>query len=217
MKKIKIITATELEALCIRQNNVVRTYFDKSKLIQKLYWKRLESMLNICNDFPATNVLDLGCGQGVFLPSLSKYYKNVFGLDLEVAVSRVIKREYNLDNVMLFEENIFDNSFEKNTFDIIFAPSVLEHFKDLDLIFSELKRILKKNGRVIFSSPTETVLYELGRKLFGYTKPEDHYYSAFEIRDAARKHFNYINKRNGPFSFIPSICSVYIIYVFENV
>ncbi|MBF0412326.1 MAG: class I SAM-dependent methyltransferase [Desulfamplus sp.] len=216
MRRIEIIPSKILAELCGQQSGAVRTYFDKSDLIRKLYWKRLEYMLNICSDFAASNVLDLGCGQGVFLPSLSKYYENVFGLDLDVSIAEIIKRKYHLNNITLFKKNIFDNTFQDNTFDLIFAPSVLEHFYDLNLIFSELKRILKKKGRLVFSSPTETILYEIGRKIFGYKKPVDHYHDVFEISNVAKKYFKYINKRNGPFFFIPSICSVYVIYVFEK-
>lgn len=208
MKKIKVIPAKTLATLCSGQNNVVRTYFDKSNLIKKLYWKRLEYMLDICSNFPASKVLDLGCGQGVFLPSLSKYYENVFGLDLDVSIAKLIKERYNLNNVTLFKENIFDNNFQNNTFDLIFAPSVLEHFHDLNMIFSELKRILK-NGRLIFLPPTETVLYEIGRKIFGYKKPADHYHSVSEISNVAQKYFKYI-KKGMDHSFLSPLFALFI-------
>lgn len=215
-KKFIRIDARQLENLCKDKDDAVDTYFYKYKFIQELYWKRLERTLGITCNFPAKTVLDMGCGEGVFLPSLSGNYESVYGIDLDIAIAEKIKELYQLTNVKLFEENIINNNFEDNYFDIIFAASVLEHFKDLDMLFVELKRILKKNGRLIFSSPTETKLYELCRKMFGVVKPADHYHSVFEIRDIAKKHLKYLTRHNGPFSFIPSSLSVYVIYVFKK-
>lgn len=215
-KKIIKIEAQQLKTLCKDKPDAVRTYFDKYKIIQNLYWKRLDKMLDISGRFHAKTVLDLGCGEGVLLPSLSKYYEIVYGIDIDISVAKKVKEIYKLENVTLNEEPILNNSYEDNKFDLIFAPSVMEHFKDLDQLLEELNRILNKNGRLVFSSPTETKLYELGRKIFGFIKPADHYHSVFEINDVARKYLKYEKKQNGPFSFIPSFLSVYVIYVFKK-
>lgn len=68
-RKIIRIDAQQLKTLCKDKSEVVRTYFDKYKVVQNLYWNRLDKMLNVSGKFPAKTVLDLGCGEGVFLPS----------------------------------------------------------------------------------------------------------------------------------------------------
>ena len=214
-KKFSRIEPERLKKLS-ENKDVMDTYFYKYPIIKNLYWKRLEKMLEISDNFSAKTVLDLGCGQGVFLPSLSNNFDVVHGIDLDISIAAKIKEIYNLSNVTLHENDILNTGFDNGQFDLIFAPSVLEHFQDLDALFTELKRILNTGGKLVFSSPTETKLYELGRKIFGAVKPEDHYHSVFEIQNTGRKYLKYIRKSNGPLTFIPSILSVYIIYVFEK-
>ena len=55
-----------------------------------------------------------------------------------------------------------------NFFDIIFALSTLEHIKDLKSAIKEISRVLKPNGFVVISSPTESSFYRFCRfLLFG--------------------------------------------------
>lgn len=215
MKEFIKIEAEKLKSLS-EGKDVMDTYFYKNVIIQDLYWNRLKKMLKIAGGIQASSVLDLGCGQGVFLPTLSSIYPDVKGIDLDISIASQIVDIYDLKNVELFQRDIFDNSFEDNSFDLIFAPSVLEHFEDQDSLFTELTRILKPKGRIVFSSPTETILYEIGRKVFGAVKPEDHYHSVFQIQKVARKYLQFKDKTNGPISFLPALVSVYIIYVFEK-
>ena len=100
-------------------------------------------------------------------------------------------------------------------FDIIFAASVMEHFADRDKIVMEVVRLLVPDGYLIFSSPTETRFYELGRKIFGYVRPEDHYFCANEIAFTARKYLKSIEKKYGP-PAIPPFLAAYCIYVFQK-
>lgn len=44
-------------------------------------------MIEIVRDFKAKSVLDLGCGEGVFLPTLSNIYENISGIDLDVSIA----------------------------------------------------------------------------------------------------------------------------------
>ena len=215
MKEFIKIEAEKLKSLS-EGKDVMDTYFYKNVIIQDLYWNRLKKMLKIAGGIQASSVLDLGCGQGVFLPTLSSIYPDVKGIDLDISIASQIVDIYDLKNVELFQRDIFDNSFEDNSFDLIFAPSVLEHFEDQDSLFTELTRILKPKGRIVFSSPTETILYEIGRKVFGAVKPEDHYHSVFQIQKVARKYLQFKDKTNWPISFLPALVSVYIIYVFEK-
>ncbi|PCH94880.1 MAG: hypothetical protein COB85_05130 [Bacteroidetes bacterium] len=209
------IKAEKLKTLS-KGKDAMDTYFYKNKVIQDLYWNRLEKMLKMADGFQASTVLDLGCGQGVLLPTLSKNYSKVSGIDLDTSIAAQIVEIYGLNNVTLSQSDIFNNSFSDNSFDLIFAPSVLEHFDDQHALFTEITRVLKPGGKIIFSSPTETLLYELGRKVFGAVKPEDHYHSVFEIQRIARRYLQFKNKTNGPISFLPAFVSVYIIYAFEK-
>jgi SAM-dependent methyltransferase len=53
------------------------------------------------------------------------------------------------------------------SFDLIIALDVLEHVHDLPGTLNELLALLKPDGQLIVSGPTENILYHLGRKVAG--------------------------------------------------
>lgn len=172
-------------------------------------------MINMAKKIGGNKVLDLGCGPGVFLPSLSESFEFVYAVDIDISVAQKVVNYYNLSNVKLFEINIFDNSFDDNFFDIIFAASVLEHFSNRDKIIREIVRLLVPGGHLIFSSPTETRFYCLMRKMAGYTKPLDHYFSAKQIACVTGKYLRFIGKKYGPAGVLPPF-ALYNIYIFKK-
>jgi hypothetical protein len=72
----------------------------------------------------------------------------------------------------------------------------------------ELLRVMKSGGYLVFLSPTENVFYRLGRKVFGYEKPEDHYHSAGRIEVILKKYFTLETARHLPVDLFPFL-SVY--------
>lgn len=217
---IKIIPPALLKKFSSNHNEVTDTYFNFPKLIRNFYWKRLNTMLKLSlkykNKDIIENVLGLGCGQGVLLPSLSYYYKNVTGIDLNIFSAARIVKHFKLFNVNLFKCSFLSNNFTKNSFDIIFAASVLEHFDDIEKIIIEIKRLLRENGLLIFSSPTETKLYEFARRCFKVKKPDDHYHSAFDIINVTKKHLELIKLKKLPYNFFPIELSLHVISVFKK-
>ena len=194
---------------------VVGTYIDKNPLVRWLYWDRLKKMLDYGRKCGASKVLDLGCGEGVFLPSLSENFSQVYGVDIDIRAAQEVVSYYKLNNVQLFQTDLFDNSFDENYFDLVFAASVLEHFEERDKLFIEIMRLITPGGFLIFSSPMETWFYKLGRKIFGYKKPDDHYFSAYEIASTGRKYLNLVDNKYCPFN-LPPFLAACCIYVFKK-
>ena len=96
-------------------------------------------------------VLDFGCGsQGYFLKQISPVIKNGVGLDYEV-------RNEKIGNLKFASFKFRDQlPFEKETFDKVVMLAVLEHI-ELDKVkklFDEYRRVLKKDGRIILTTPT---------------------------------------------------------------
>jgi len=193
------------------------SYIYNSKLVRHLVWSRYQKMIDIIPTIePHIRVMDLGCVEGTFLPTLDLYFKEVCGLDINITVAEEIVRHFDLKNIQLIEKDILASGLNDNSFDIIFAARSLEHFKAQEKLLKELKRLLRKGGLLVFSSPTESLFYELGRKVFGYVKPSDHYFSVFEIADYASQLFDLVSYENGPFKILPGMFSVYVVYVFKK-
>jgi methionine biosynthesis protein MetW len=97
-----------------------------------------------------SKILDIGCGDGTFGYDLLKIGYDVYGVDLSEEIvkgakSRGIKvKVYNVEDGLPFESNLFD---------CIFAGEIIEHLIDTDNFITECKRILKKNGFLIITTP----------------------------------------------------------------
>jgi len=107
------------------------------------------------NDLTNETVLDFGCGCG-HGSALMKIYgaKKVIGYDNNPKALKEAKDNYYfIDEIYLKFTNKLD--FADNTFDTITCFEVIEHINDEELnkIMIELKRICKKDGRIIISTP----------------------------------------------------------------
>ena len=113
----------------------------------------------ICRDVTdrRPRILDVGCGTGANLLMLSKY-GNAEGVDIsEDALA--FCRERGLDKVRLGagEELPYDDG----TFDLVTAFDVVEHMDDDLAGLSEMRRVLRPDGRVLLFVPTFMFLWGL--------------------------------------------------------
>lgn len=183
----------------IRPSFDTRVYFNHNKLVGDLFWRRFQKMLEMAEPSKKGVALDFGCGHGMFLPSLSKHYRRVIGIDIKThPETKKILKYYGCNNVTVAARDGGDTRFKDNYFDVVFCADVLEHFRDLDVPLREIHRILKPNGRLIANSPLETWFFRASRALAGYRKPADHYHNAAEIYEKINGMFTIEEKYNYP-------------------
>jgi len=95
------------------------------------------------------NILDIGCGKGIFPPeSISD--KKYTGIDINSDNLRMLKGYTNKLEMDVDGEPL---PFENNFFDAILANNIVEHIFHYKLFMSELNRVLKKNGKLIVRVP----------------------------------------------------------------
>lgn len=99
-----------------------------------------------------TRVLDLGCGHGFHTYCLSKKH-DVTGVDICESNVNLARSRYPLVDFRVMDSEHLD--FSEGTFDEIHAMDVLEHIDDLGAVIGEIRRVLKKGGRLIISVPAE--------------------------------------------------------------
>lgn len=107
------------------------------------------------------NILDLGCGNGRLLKSLSNSNLNnltYLGFDnnkILITKAREIKIKDSFKVKFVYDDILNLNSLETNSFDIIFIIAVLNHFPTLELrhqILTNIYRILKPGGKLIMTN-----------------------------------------------------------------
>ena len=101
-------------------------------------------------------VLDAGCGTGYgpFLLS-QKSAKKVVGIDLSKEAIAYCNSHYKSPNLEFKEDDCTRCHFNDSEFDIITSFEVIEHLKDPRSFLSEVKRVLKKDGLFILSTPNK--------------------------------------------------------------
>ncbi len=90
-------------------------------------------------------VLDVGCGYGEYLNLYEERGAVVAGMDVDKEAIKGIKNAR--------YASITSIPFEDNSFDTLNCIDVLEHVDDEDKAFSELSRVLKKDGTLIMTVP----------------------------------------------------------------
>jgi len=188
--KFQRIPKDFLQSIHSGSRNIPTLYFHPNSLVRELFYKRLETICELMPDDSEKQnqiICDFGGGGGVFLPTLSKSFREVVVLDVETHEAEEIVKRYGLTNVDIVPGDALSNSFSDSYFDIVVAADVLEHFKDLRKPIKEIRRLLKDSGLLFISSPTENLIYRLGRLLADIKKPPDHYHNAGEIEQVLRK------------------------------
>lgn len=121
------------------------------------FWPRLvrETSAEIIKSNNA-RIVELGCGEGLFLELLSKNNPEaeIYGVDMwENILSEAKERLKNFKNVKLIHSDARFTELKQKFFDYCFCLNTilnLESINDVELLFLEIKRILKSSGIFIF-------------------------------------------------------------------
>ena len=163
-------------------------YTDRHFLVRELFWRRFEALLSLSGARARRRAMDFGGGNGVLTPTLSRLYEQVACVDLHTEMAEEIVKGDGLSNVSVHTGDVTSLGLPSDHFDSIIAPDVLEHIEDLRPVVAEFHRLLAPGGELLVSAPSENRFYELGRRVFGYAKPHDHYHPAdFIERTVAEK------------------------------
>jgi ubiquinone/menaquinone biosynthesis C-methylase UbiE len=101
----------------------------------------------------AEAALDLGCGDGRLTESLRA--ATIVGADVSlVALERAARRVRGMRVVRLQPDEPLP--FEDNSFDLVLCAETLEHVRDVQLLLSEARRVLRPAGRLAITTPAHS-------------------------------------------------------------
>jgi ubiquinone/menaquinone biosynthesis C-methylase UbiE len=152
--------------------------------------KRLDGALALMGPGKAGKLLDIGYGGGVFLPELSSRCKELYGVDIHHNIDRV-QRMLVKEGVeaRLSYGDVRSLPFPDGYFDRVTCISVLEFVSDLDKAFSEMARILKKDGDAIIGFPVENLITDAAFFMIGINARHVHPVNQDDILKTAEKYF----------------------------
>ncbi len=149
------------------------------------------------------SILDIGCSPCFFMAFLKKIGYNIEGIDANPEKDKIVKGEKLKINKVNIEKEALP--FEENTFDKILFLDVFEHLYTNPLfVMDEIKRVLKPNGYLIFTTPNGYSLKRIFKFIGGIGWGEDIYkqflklkiigypghireYSAYELKKFLKK------------------------------
>lgn len=158
--------------LTLNNSYCKRLYNSNSFLIDFYIYRHFYYALNIVKLNQEKMILDIGCGDGPFLPSLNKYGKRVIGLDLLLGMISKAKdlinfNKFRLNNVFLLNADGLNLPIKDNTMDIVFCLETFEHIPNTIKLINEIYRILKYDGKLIYSLPIEIGISLIIRQIVG--------------------------------------------------
>ncbi|MEX1255196.1 MAG: class I SAM-dependent methyltransferase [Dehalococcoidia bacterium] len=194
-----------LEGLVARlgHDDTPRVYTDRNVLVRELFWRRLGALLSLSRAPSRARVLDFGGGNGVLMPTLSRLYDEVVCVDLRTEMAEELARADGIANAKIQAGELSSLGLPGDSCDTIIAADVLEHIVDLKALIAEFRRLLKPGGELLVSAPSENAFYELGRKVFRYVKPDDHYHTAAFIERTITDDLRLASRRYFPFNLSP--------------
>lgn len=116
------------------------------------FWRRFEESLAL--EFlggPANRILDLGCGPGRLADSLSPLASVVLGVDIAEAMISVACARSHPENVRYSVMDATRTALKSECFDAVISLGMFEYLSDPSPFLSEILRILKPGGRVVFT------------------------------------------------------------------
>ncbi len=147
--------------------------------IEANFLKKTIGLLNKRN----IKILDVGCGTGRMLSEIFSVGKKVryAGLDTSREMTaHLMKKAKNLDVTKNIKIKISDASklpFKDEEFDIVFTYHLLWHLptKEQEKMISEMLRVCKKGGFVIFDILNKNFIWEKFKKIIGKEKTGEIY------------------------------------------
>ena len=114
---------------------------------ERMWARRLKSIENMANK---GNILDVGCGEGLFLELAKQNGWRVHGTDVSAYATEFASEKLG-QNVFCGE--IWDAGFNAQDFDVITLWHVLEHTTSPMRTLQEVRKVLKPGGLLVIAVP----------------------------------------------------------------
>ena len=119
---------------------------------------------------PSEHALDLGCGDG--RTSILIEARELVLADVsEVALARAVQRLPGTATVVLEPDR--ELALPDNAFDLVVCTETIEHVRDVCLLLSEVRRVLRPGGRLAISTPWHGRLLGLDLLVRGFERRFD--------------------------------------------
>jgi 2-polyprenyl-3-methyl-5-hydroxy-6-metoxy-1,4-benzoquinol methylase len=110
------------------------------------------------------SILDIGCADGMFTKVVldKSGASKIIGIDVLNKSVDWANKHWKTNKKMSFRlADAHNLPFKTNTFNAVIALEVLEHVYEPVKVLQEIKRVLRKNGYIVFLVPAENLLFRI--------------------------------------------------------
>ncbi len=119
-------------------------------------------------------ILEIGCGAGILCLELARRAEWVVGIDISHVVldfANRVKDEVQYKNISFQHGDAENLAFGDKCFDLVICSEVLEHLLSPQKALREMRRVLKKDGTLILTTPCAVSLSDIFMDLFRLVNP----------------------------------------------
>ncbi|MFC4304162.1 class I SAM-dependent methyltransferase [Cohnella boryungensis] len=142
--------------------NKSESFWDKTaSKYDQLEMKDEQTYINIINRTKthlkiSDIVLDYGCGTGLISNEIAEYVKGIHAIDISskmIAIAENKAKERNIANINYAHTTIFEERYEKGSFDVVMVFHVLHLLEDVQIVLQRMNELLKPGGLLISATP----------------------------------------------------------------
>jgi len=157
--------------------------YDEAAVLQAEVGRRLLERLDWMRCTPS-RVLDLGCGTGLQTIELARRYPDaeVIALDLAHAMAKATGTRTAAERTRMVCGDAAALPLADGSVDLIFSSLAMQWCMNIDAVFSEIHRVLRPNGLLMFSTFGPDTLREL-RSSWAAVDDHNHVNAFFDLHD----------------------------------
>jgi len=119
-----------------------------------------DTQRNWLGDLSGKRVLEIGCSDGNSMSLyMAAHAREYLGIDLSTTMIEKFQRRLDSEefpNAHAEAIDFLSDDFSPEPFDVVYANSVVHHFRDIELFLSLLRQRLAPQGRVVTLDPMDT-------------------------------------------------------------
>ena len=150
------------------------------------YWQRRRHSIVLLWARGFQRILDAGCGSSIIAQSLN----NVIAMDIKFQKVRFLRRHA----IPVLQGSAFTLPFKDQSFDCLISSEVIEHVPLDDVLFTEMRRVLRPGGTLIIGTPDYATLgWRIIEPIYGFVMPwgykDEHitHYTHASLREILRR------------------------------
>lgn len=114
----------------------------------------MDKLKDILNKYNVKKTLDVGCGRGEFIPYILEYFngcKELTALDKSDYILKMKREDFGFENINFIKADALHMPFDDCSFDTVCISNSLHHMADIEMVLSEMKRVLKPGGLFVIN------------------------------------------------------------------